>query len=330
MNERMKLSKAIKRYQDETKNKDHINEYSQFKRFLEVHGDIFIDEINRKLINEFVEKRIKDEVSETTINRTLQKIRALLNKAKREWEILKGHDLPYIRLFKETNNGRVRWLNLQEVARLVEKLREHTAQMMLFTLETGLRETNITQLRWNQIDLKKGIIYIEGADILKSERPFVVPLSKKAIAILKAEKGKHPERVFTYCKKPISKANTKAFRNAVKECGIKDFRWHDLRHTWATRHIQRDTPLNILQRLGGWSDLKSVQRYAHYSYREFGKYLEGSDGEQNVVITEQGCPTIKVKKLPQQGFEPLDILKNTIIKYVDPISPVFDNEWKGA
>lgn len=272
MNERMKLSDAIKRYQDETKNKDHVNEYSQFQRFIEVNGDMFIDDIDRNAINKFVDTRLKDGVSKTTINRTLQKVRALLNKAKKEWDILDG-EVPYFKLFKETNNGRIRWLTKHEVAMLVQRLPHHTKQMMLFTLETGLRESNVTQLRWDQVNLKEGIIYIEGKDILKSDKPFIVPLSDKAIKILKEEKGKNLERVFTYGYRPVNKVSTKLFKRVLKECGIEDFRWHDLRHTWATRHVQKGTPLDVLQKLGGWSDFKSVQRYAHYSYRDLKKHV---------------------------------------------------------
>lgn len=54
-----------------------------------------------------------------------------------------------------------------------------------------------------------------------------------------------------------------AFGKVLNRAGIKDFRWHDLRHTWASWHVQAGTPLNVLQELGGWSDYKMVLRYAH-------------------------------------------------------------------
>lgn len=205
----MKLSSAIKRFQKETNNKDHVNELSQFQRFIEVNGDLYLDEINRQSINRFIDKRVKDGVSNTTINRTLQKVRALLNKAKKEWEVLEG-EVPYFKLFKESDNARIRWLTDDEVNKLIKRLPRHSVQMMLFTLETGLREKNITQLRWDQVDLKKGIIYIEGDDILKSDRPFIVPLSEKAIKILEQEKGRHLERVFTYGYRPVRKVSCRS------------------------------------------------------------------------------------------------------------------------
>ena len=70
-------------------------------------------------------------------------------------------------------------------------------------------------------------------------------------------------RVFTYAGKPLQSANTKAWRAALKRAGIEDFRWHDLRHTWATWQRQAGTPTYELQRLGGWRTGAMVERYAH-------------------------------------------------------------------
>jgi integrase len=75
--------------------------------------------------------------------------------------------------------------------------------------------------------------------------------------------GKHRERVFTYAGKPLGHANTLAWRKALKRAGIANFRWHDLRHTWASWHRQSGTPTHELQRLGGWRSSVMVERYAH-------------------------------------------------------------------
>lgn len=62
---------------------------------------------------------------------------------------------------------------------------------------------------------------------------------------------KHQIRVFTYRGEPIAAANTRAWKKALIRAGIDNFRWHDLRHTWATWHRQAGTPTHELQRLGG-------------------------------------------------------------------------------
>lgn len=81
-----------------------------------------------------------------------------------------------------------------------------------------------------------------GAKQSKNGKPIAIPLNSTALAILRRQIGKHPERVFTYAGKPLGWANTKAWRDALKRAGIENFRWHDLRHTWSTWHRQSGTP----------------------------------------------------------------------------------------
>ena len=72
------------------------------------------------------------------------------------------------------------------------------------------------------------------------------------------------------------RANTQAFKNVCAKLGIVDLRWHGLRHTWATWHVQRGTPLEVLQELGGWSDYKMVKRYAHFTHQHLQQYVNRS------------------------------------------------------
>ena len=144
----------------------------------------------------------------------------------------------------------------------MDKLPPHLEVMTRFTLATGLREANVTGLEWSQVDLERHVAWIH-ADQSKSGQPIGVPLNKEAMVLLRQQQGKHDKRVFTYFGKPVKKCNTKAWRNALVAAGIKDFRWHDLRHTWASWLIQAGTPIHVLQELGGWSDIRMVQRYAH-------------------------------------------------------------------
>lgn len=81
--------------------------------------------------------------------------------------------------------------------------------------------------------------------------------------VLLRQVGKHPERVFTYKGKPIVWANTRGWRKALVRAGIENFRWHDLRHTWASWLAQQGTPMNVLQELGGWESESMVRKYTH-------------------------------------------------------------------
>jgi integrase len=71
--------------------------------------------------------------------------------------------------------------------------------------------------------------------------------------------------VFSYSGNPIKQVNGKAWMAALRRSSIEDFRWHDLRHTWASWHVRNGTPLHALQELGGWESSEMVRRYAHFS-----------------------------------------------------------------
>jgi integrase len=267
---RLLWKEAVVRFMREKQNKDSVNEISIFKYLDPYFGHLHVDEIRRMHVDKIIQTRLKEGVSNATINRLLQKPRAVLNKAHKEWEV--KCDPPYIKLLKEPKK-RVRWITESEAQRLIKALPPHLADMVIFSLETGLRESNVTLMRWNQIDFSQRIVYIEGDDILKSDLAFVVPLSDVAIEVIRRQVGKHPERVFTYKGDPIRRANTKAFKNTCAGLELEDFRWHDLRHTWTTWHVQRGTPIEVLQELGGWSDYKMVKRYAHFSHQHLQQYV---------------------------------------------------------
>jgi integrase len=81
--------------------------------------------------------------------------------------------------------------------------------------------------------------------------------------VLNSCRGKHPEFVFTYAGHPIKRPDILTWQRACKKVGIADFRWHDLRHTWASWHVQAGVDPQHLKTLGGWSTLAMVERYSH-------------------------------------------------------------------
>lgn len=229
-----------------------------------------LSDIDRDLIEEIAKQKEKTNVSSATVNRVLEIIRAILNRAHKEWGWI--DKTPIIRM-RKVENKRVRWLTRQEANKLLQELPSHLKDMTSFTLATGLRESNVTKLKWAQIDLNKKHALIH-ADESKSKRSIPVPLNKQAIAILKAQIGKNLVYVFTYEGEPVTRCNNHAWRKALNRAGINDFRWHDLRHTWASWHVQNGTPLHELQQLGGWSNYETVLRYAHLSSEHLIKAAE--------------------------------------------------------
>ncbi len=86
--------------------------------------------------------------------------------------------------------------------------------------------------------------------------------------------------VFVYHGRPVYQTVTEAWRKALRRARISDFRWHDLRHTWASWHVQRGTPLQVLKELGGWETLEMVQRYAHLSADHMTQWVQSHAGRR--------------------------------------------------
>jgi integrase len=148
-------------------------------------------------------------------------------------------DDPSSKLYRETKR-RIRWITPEQAQTLLRELPPHQVDIVLFALSTGLRQSNVLELDWSQVDLDRRVAWIH-ADQAKGRRPIHVSLNSTALAVLVRQVGKHPVRVFTYNGMPVAWANTLAWRQALKRAGIEDFRWHDLRHTWAFSTARRHT-----------------------------------------------------------------------------------------
>lgn len=136
---------------------------------------------------------------------------------------------------------RIRWATQEEARALIATLPDHLAAMAEFSLATGLRQYNVTHLEWSQVDLGRRVAWIY-ADQAKGKRDFAVPLSDAAAAVLQRQLGAHPIWVFPYRGGPIKQPTQVAWQTAVEAVGLSGFRWHDLRHTWASWHVQNGTP----------------------------------------------------------------------------------------
>jgi integrase len=204
-------------------------------------------------------------VSAGTVRRVIGVMKAVLNAAV-EWEWL---DRAPVTKRPKVVSKRIRWLTQAEAERLLAELPDHLRDMARFSLETGLRRSNVTGLQWSQVDIVRRVAWIHP-DQAKAKKAITVPLSDTAIAVLRRQlpKQRAPEfvdSVFVYNGRPVYQTVTAAWRKALKRASIRDFRWHDLRHTWASWHVQRGTPLQVLKELGGWETMEMVQRYAHLS-----------------------------------------------------------------
>jgi len=271
---------AVLRWIAERQHKGTLEDDKAHLRWVDKYlGPLMLEEINREVLERMIAARLAEGRSNATVNRLLEIVRAILRMALYEWEWLER--CPKVRLLPEPKR-RIRWLRREEAARLIAELPRHLAAMVVFSLETGLRKSNVTGLQWSQVDLERRTAWIH-ADQAKARRAIAVPLSAKAVIVLREQVGKHPASVFTYKGKPITQVNTKAWKQALKRAAIEDFRWHDLRHTWASWHVQAGTPLQVLQELGSWEMVEMVRKYAHLASDHLAPYVDRMSGSLQLV-----------------------------------------------
>src|SRR5581483_11189080 len=129
-------------------------------------------EINRDVVDRITQARLADGVSNASVNRLLQCVRVILRRSVNEWEWLDR--APKIRFLHEPTR-RVRWLTRDQAEKLIEALPMHLRAMVRFSLETGLRKSNVTGLKWSQVDLVARKAWIHP-DQAKARKAIAVPL----------------------------------------------------------------------------------------------------------------------------------------------------------
>ena len=262
--------------------KTHHDDVAKINWLQQFFRGKYLDELTRDVIAGIGELKRK-ETSSATANRLLALIRSILRRAALDWEWIDKP--PVIKLYREAKR-RVRYLSATQASILIQELPQHLADMVTFSLATGLRRSNVTKLEWSQVDMQRNVAWIHG-DQAKAGKPIHVTLNATAIAVLTKQIGKHPRSVFSYKGKPITQVNTKAWYKALKRAGIEDFRWHDLRHTWASWLTQNGVPLNVIQEMGAWESAEMVRRYAHLAPEQFAQHARVLDGVLNVTNLAQ-------------------------------------------
>ena len=247
--------------------KSHHEDVAKINWLQQFFRGKYLDELTRDVIAKIGELKLQQS-SPATANRLLALIRAILRRSALDWEWIDKP--PVIKLYREAKR-RVRYLSASQAAMLIQELPQHLADMVTFSLATGLRRSNVTKLEWSQVDMQRNVAWIHG-DQAKAGKPIHVTLNATAMAVLTKQIGKHSRSVFCYKGKPIIQVNTKAWYKALKRAGIEDFRWHDLRHTWASWLTQNGVPLNVIQEMGAWESAEMVRRYAHLAPEQFAQH----------------------------------------------------------
>lgn len=247
----LELKRTLKSFSDVQRICRHLDRYL---------GDTTLNQINGDVIWSIVQGELKKGNKPATVNRYLATIRSLLRMARDEWQWI--DTMPKIRLLTGEVE-RDRWLTREEADRLIRHCPPHLAALVRFALATGCRASEITGLEWNRVDLDRKTAWLNKT---KNGTPRGVPLNEDAIEVLKEQIGKNLTHCFTYEGEPIRwQISNTAWHTALATSGIQDFRFHDLRHTWASWHRQAGTSCDELKDLGGWKSRIMVDRYAKFA-----------------------------------------------------------------
>lgn len=187
---------------------------------------------------------------------------------------------------KKPPKGRIRWLSAEEWEALRKAMPDHWVPMADFAIATGLRQANVFWLEWGQVDLARARAWVHPDDA-KGGEPIAIPLSPRAVEVLRGQIGKSGTWVFPMADgNPLPKLKTRDWKAAVKRADIAYCTWHDLRHTWATWHLMNTppTPLEVLQKLGGWKDLRMVLRYGHLASSYVDQFAGNSTPYSGTVL----------------------------------------------
>ena len=209
--------------------------------------------------------RRAEEVSPATVNRELSFLRRVFNVALAN-DLVERNPVKKVRFYRE-NNARVRFLTDDEETRLRKVVDDTHWPVLAFALHTGLRQAEQFGLRWADIDFPNRVLTIPRS---KHGETRHVHLSDTALAILQLAPSRlKSPYVFASAtgETPLDARNFyhRVFQPALRRARIENFRWHDLRHTFASRLVMRGADIRSVQELMGHKTLTMTLRYSHLS-----------------------------------------------------------------
>ncbi len=256
MNDHSKVNKAVK---------SSIRDESLFRHLSDGFKGMTLAQITPARISDYKSYRKAEGAKVATIARELEVLRHALNLALREWEWIYKNPFEKVRIEKP-NNKIERWLTTEEEQDLLKASLPWLREIIIFALNTGMRQNEILTLKWPQVDLRRRTATLL---VTKNKEIRTVPLNQTATGLLESmgRVRSISEYVFT------SQAGTKidarnvlrAYYSARKAAKLEDVRFHDLRHTFATRLVQSGVDLYVVKELLGHKSITMTMRYSHHN-----------------------------------------------------------------
>lgn len=298
--QRRTLAEAIDRYVKDNGDKksirDDLRSAAWWKEQFKSAKVVYFTDLTAEIIRDIRDDELgrpgkKGPVKPATVDRKLAFLRSVLRAAKLKWEWVE--DVPFVELYNEDEEVG-RYLEPHEIERLVRVLPEPFNYMALLSVATGLRQGNVFQLKWSEVNLAGRYIRLPGVQ-MKNGKPLSVALNETAITVIRSQIGKHEEYVFPRPDgTPHMWLPSNVWKKAREEAGLGDLRWHDLRHTWASLMRQAGVSLADLQEMGGWKSPVMVQRYAQLDV----SHLHQKASVMDAVLSRQTGTVQKLHSVP--------------------------------
>jgi len=242
------------------------NRYEYSLNYLnKMYGDRKLAEITPKDIDDFKEARLK-YAKPATVNRELSTLRQIFNLAKR-WGRFFGQNPVSMSGLLPENNMKERILTAEQEETLLSHSNPYLRPIIITALQTGMRKSEIITLKWSNVDLANGVITIEQTNT-KNKKTRRIPVNFCMRTVFRQQKLRSGGSDFVFLSHaglPYKKHDSLkgAFVRACKKAGLNDLRFHDLRHTCATRMIERGASIVAVSKILGHSDIKMTMRYSH-------------------------------------------------------------------
>jgi integrase len=255
-----KLCAEYLEYSKANKTKEsYVRDITSLNALSKKFKGIMVSMISAWDLEQYKNMRVK-KVTPSSVNRELAFIKHMFNKAV-EWGYLTSNQLRSVKLFKEPP-GRIRYVTEEEEIKLLDYCSENTKDIVLFALNTGMRRSEIFNLKWSDVDFRQRNIIVRRS---KNNEYRVIPMHSSVVSILK-RLHKKASSIYVFEGKNGKLTTVKTgFNKAVRKAGIKDLRFHDLRHTFASRLVMNGVDIASVKKLMGHKDIKMTMRYSHLS-----------------------------------------------------------------
>jgi len=288
------------------------------RQLVDAFGNLNVTDLNPKIIEQWQSERLKKN-KPSTVNRLTTCLKHLVNKGV-EWGMASEETLKCVRKVKllEENNKRLRFLTVEECQTLIDYCTPHLKPIVTVALHTGMRRGEILGLRWDQVDLRHHFILL---NMTKNGDRREIPINTTLEELFNSiPRGIESEYVFTAKEgKPYGEVKH-SFQTALKKAGIQDFRFHDLRHTFASHLVMAGIDITSVKELLGHKSLTMTLRYAHLApghkrkaVNILDQLMRNDQSEKSVhnlfTVSESDPPTPSHKSLQDMvgdiGLEPM-------------------------